>query len=91
VSSDEWVSANDVQVTGSNYVTSVNGTVKINYIPGYGINVYNSPSENHKFNGTRLADRTTWKVTSKQIVDGTTWYQVENGWIDGKYCIYTAI
>lgn len=91
VSSDEWVSANDVQVTGSNYVTSVNGTVKINYIPGYGINVYNSPSENHKFNGTRLADGTTWKVTSKQIVDGTTWYQVENGWIDGKYCIYTAI
>ncbi|MFD1418353.1 glycoside hydrolase family 73 protein [Companilactobacillus keshanensis] len=91
VSSDEWVSANDVQVTGSNYVTSVNGTVKINYIPGYGINVYNSPAATHKFTGTRLADGTTWKVNSKQIVDGTTWYQVQGGWIDGKYCIYTAI
>lgn len=90
VSSDEWVSANDVQATGSNYVTSVNGTVKINYIPGYGVNVYNSPAKNHKFTGKRLADGTTWKVNSKQIVDGTTWYQVVGGWVDGKYCIYTA-
>lgn len=91
VSSDEWVSANDVQATGSNYVTTVNGTVKINYIPGYGVNVYNSPATNHKFTGKRLADGTTWKVNSKQIVDGNTWYQVVGGWVDGKYCIYTAI
>lgn len=90
VATDQWVSANDVEVKGSNYVTSVSGMVKINYIPGYGVNVYNSPAANNKFTGTRLADGTTWRVTSKQIVDGQTWYKVNSGWVNGKYCIYNA-
>ena len=90
VATDQWVSANDVEVKGSNYVTSVSGMVKINYIPGYGVNVYNSPASNNKFTGTRLADGTTWRVTSKQIVDGQTWYKVNAGWVNGKYCIYNA-
>ncbi|MFH5810752.1 glycoside hydrolase family 73 protein [Companilactobacillus sp. FL22-1] len=90
VATDQWVNANDVQVKGSNYVTSVSGMVKINYIPGYGVNVYNSPAANNKFTGTRLADGTTWRVTSKQIVDGQTWYKVGAGWVNGKYCIYSA-
>lgn len=89
VSTDQWVSASDVQVLGSNYVKTVEGTVKINYIPGYGVNVYNSPAANNKFTGTRLADGTTWKVTSKQIVDGQTWYEVSSGWVNGKYCLFT--
>ncbi|WP_119327156.1 glycoside hydrolase family 73 protein [Companilactobacillus musae] len=90
VATDQWVNANDVQVKGSNYVTSVSGMVKINYIPGYGVNVYNSPATNNKFTGARLADGTTWRVTSKQIVDGQTWYKVNAGWVNGKYCIYNA-
>ena len=90
VANDQWVNANDVEVKGSNYVTSVSGMVKINYIPGYGVNVYNSPASNNKFTGTRLADGTTWRVTSKQIVDGQTWYKVNAGWVNGKYCIYNA-
>ncbi|MFD1472238.1 glucosaminidase domain-containing protein [Companilactobacillus mishanensis] len=89
VSTDQWVNANDVQVLGSNYIKTVEGTVKINYIPGYGVNVYNSPAANNKFIGTRLADGTTWKVTSKQIVDGQTWYEVPAGWVNGKYCLFT--
>ena len=89
VSTNQWVSASDVQVLGSNYVKTVQGTVKINYIPGYGVNVYNSPASNNKFTGTRLADGTTWKVTSKQIVDGQTWYEVPAGWVNGKYCLFT--
>ncbi|MQS76923.1 glycoside hydrolase family 73 protein [Companilactobacillus halodurans] len=88
VATDQWVNANDVEVKGSNYVTSVSGMAKINYIPGYGVNVYNSPAANNKFTGTRLADGTTWRVTSKQIVDGQTWYKVNAGWISGKYCIF---
>lgn len=40
VATNQWVSANDVEVKGSNYVTSVTGMAKINYIPGYGVNVY---------------------------------------------------
>ncbi|WP_334352029.1 glucosaminidase domain-containing protein [Companilactobacillus sp. HBUAS56257] len=88
VATNQWVSANDVEVKGSNYVTSVDGMAKINYIPGYGVNVYNSPAANNKFTGTRLADGTTWRVTSKQIVDGQTWYKVNAGWVNGKYCIF---
>lgn len=90
VAENQWVNANDIQVKGSNYVTSISGMVKINYIPGYGVNVYNSPASNNKFTGTRLADGTTWRVTSKQIVDGQTWYRVNAGWVNGKYCIYNA-
>lgn len=88
VATNQWVSANDVEVKGSNYITSVDGMAKINYIPGYGVNVYNSPAANNKFTGTRLADGTTWRVTSKQIVDGQTWYKVNAGWVNGKYCIF---
>lgn len=90
VATDQWVRSTDVEVKGTNYVTSVSGMVKINYIPGYGVNVYNSPAANNKFTGTRLADGTTWRVTSKQIVDGQTWYKVNAGWVNGKYCIYNA-
>lgn len=90
VASGQWVNANDVQVKGSNYIKTVEGSVKINYIPGYGVNVYNSPASNNRFTGTRLADGTTWQVTSQQIVDGQTWYRVSSGWVNGKYCIFTA-
>ncbi len=89
VSQDQWVNSSDVQVLGSNYIKTVQGTVKINYIPGYGVNVYNSPATNNKFIGERLADGTTYKVTSKQIVDGETWYEVPAGWVNGKYCLFT--
>lgn len=90
VATNQWVSADNVEVKGSNYVTTVAGSVKINYIPGYGVNVYNSPAANNKFTGTRLADGTTWRVTSRQIVDGQTWYKVNAGWVSGKYCIFNA-
>jgi len=90
VATNQWVNADEVQVKGSNYITTVSGMAKINYIPGYGVNVYNSPAANNKFTGTRLADGTTWRVTSKQIVDGQTWYRVNAGWVNGKYCIYSA-
>jgi len=88
VATNQWVNADNVEVKGSNYITSVTGMAKINYIPGYGVNVYNSPAANNKFIGTRLADGTTWRVTSKQIVDGQTWYKVNAGWVNGKYCIF---
>lgn len=90
VATNQWVSADNVEVKGSNYVTTVAGSVKINYIPGYGVNVYNSPAANNKFTGTRLADGTTWRVTSRQIVDGQTWYKVNAGWVSGKYCIFNS-
>ncbi|WP_129045458.1 glycoside hydrolase family 73 protein [Companilactobacillus metriopterae] len=90
VASNQWVSADNVQVKGTNYVKTVSGSVKINYIPGYAVNVYNSPAVNNQFTGNRLSDGTTWDVTSMQIVDGQTWYEVPGGWVNGKYCIYTA-
>lgn len=65
-------------------VTEFKAIGYVNYIPGYGINVWDSP--NGKFTGQRLDDMTSWKISQKAVIDGKTWYEVgRNQWVDGTY------
>lgn len=62
--------------------------VKINYVPGYGVNIWTSYNHGH-FTGQRAQHGTTWTVIS-QATDskGRTWYQVgDNQWIMGQYTV----
>lgn|GEM_PF-4678214 len=66
----------------------VGGVVSVNYVPGYGIALWNSPQDSHKFLGRYLQHGTAWKVIGKTVVNGQTWYNLGgNQWIDGKYTV----
>ncbi|BDR59718.1 immunoglobulin-like domain-containing protein [Xylocopilactobacillus apicola] len=65
-------------------VTEFNAIGYVNFVPGYGINVWDAP--NGKFTGQRLPDMSAWKIDHKTTIDGKTWYQVgANQWVDGSY------
>lgn len=62
--------------------------VKINYVPGYGINIWDNYNHGH-FTGQHAPHGTTWNVIN-QATDkkGRTWYQVgEVQWIMAQYTV----
>ncbi|BDR57475.1 immunoglobulin-like domain-containing protein [Xylocopilactobacillus apis] len=63
----------------------------INYVPGYGIMVYNAPAG--KATGQRLAHGTAWKISQRAVnTKGEVYYAVgKNQWINGKYVSFTPI
>ncbi len=72
----------------TNHVAAATTKVKINYVPGYGINIwddYNNPS----FTGTRLQHGTTVDVLASAVDSkGKTWYQIGEGqWIQARYTV----
>jgi len=60
--------------------------VKINYVPGYGINIWNNYNGGH-FTGQRAQHGTTWDVLDQKTdKKGRVWYQVgQNQWIMAQY------
>ncbi|BDR55511.1 immunoglobulin-like domain-containing protein [Xylocopilactobacillus apis] len=63
----------------------------INYVPGYGISVYNAPAG--KFTGNRLKHGTAWKISQKAVNSkGEISYRVgKNQWVSGKYVSFSPI
>src|SRR5699024_8570807 len=62
--------------------------VKINYIAGYGINIWDNYNGGH-FTGQRAQHGTTWNVfDTKTDKKGRTWYQIgDNQWILAQYTV----
>lgn len=60
--------------------------VKINYVPGYGINIWDNYNGGH-FTGQRAQHGTTWNVLDQKTdKKGRVWYQVgQNQWIMAQY------
>ncbi len=60
--------------------------VKINYVPGYGVNIWGNYNHGH-FTGQRAQHGTTWNVLDQKTdKKGRVWYQVgENQWIMAQY------
>lgn len=66
----------------------VNKIVKINYIPKYGIAVWQKPA--HHVVGKYLAHGTSWRVDRQISINNHLWYRVgTNQWIDSQYTIVT--
>ncbi|MGQ5708245.1 C40 family peptidase [Lactobacillus sp. PSON] len=72
----------------SGHVQAATMSVKINYVPGYGINIWDNFNHGH-FTGVRAAHGTTYQVLDTQIdKKGRTWYSIgENQWILAKYTV----
>lgn len=61
--------------------------VTINYVPGYSIAVWNSPSAPH-MTGQLLKHNSSWQVIKTAYVNGETWYDLGlNQWIEAKYTV----
>lgn len=75
--------------TGSNTGTttpSTGDTATINYIPGYGIALWNGYGANRTYAGRTLLTGSKWKVLAQTYADGEYWYNLGgNQWIQGKY------
>ncbi|MBA1393792.1 NlpC/P60 family protein, partial [Lactobacillus sp. XV13L] len=86
--------------TGIGAVNAVNSTVisspveaatqkvKINYVPGYGINIWDNYAK-PKFTGQRIKHGKTVSILASAVDGkGRTWYQIGEGqWIQARYTI----
>ncbi len=79
---------NSVNTNSAAKVQAATMQVKINYVPGYGINIWTNFNHGH-FTGKRAAHGTTWNVLATQKdAKGNTWYEVgQNEWIMAKYTV----
>ncbi|MFC6315811.1 SLAP domain-containing protein [Lapidilactobacillus achengensis] len=74
----------------------VSGVVQINYVPGYGIQVWDSYKDGkivRDANGKakKLAHGTAWKVFKKITIKGTTYYNLGgNQWVSDDYAKFSA-
>ncbi|CCI82103.1 aggregation-promoting factor [Lactobacillus hominis] len=61
--------------------------VTVNYVPGYGIAVWNGTDNNAHTTGQKLAHATSWKVTdSKYDAQGNKWYDLGlDQWVMAKW------
>ena len=60
--------------------------VKINYVPGYGIAVWDAPGNGHVVPGKNLKTGTKWKTGGYVTVNGVKWYNLGGKqWISEKY------
>ncbi|BDR56464.1 hypothetical protein KIMC2_10260 [Xylocopilactobacillus apis] len=58
------------------------GVITINYIPGYGVELWQGYGLNKKKTGRKLADGSAWKYSAVKTAQGTSWYQVGNNlWV----------
>ncbi|MCG4282486.1 immunoglobulin-like domain-containing protein [Lacticaseibacillus saniviri] len=85
---DQWIQASYTSATkpgnAGSEIEKINGTVKVNYVPGYGIAIWGKPAAD--VTSKKLAHGTSWKVFAKTSVNGTTWYNLGgNQWVDGTY------
>ena len=65
--------------------------VTINYVPGYGVNIWDNYNGGH-FTGQRAQHGTTWEVLEQKFDSkGRNWYKIgENKWILAQYATTDA-
>lgn len=80
------------ETNGDNWQVSEFASIGyINYVPNYGINVWNAPAG--VFTGQRLAHGSAWKIFKKATnAQGKVFYNVgKNQWIDGQYVSFSPV
>lgn len=70
------------------HVQAATMRVKINFVPGYSINVWSNYNHGH-FKGIRVKHGSTWNVLQTATdAKGRTWYEIgPNEWIMAKYTV----
>ncbi|WP_155286355.1 SLAP domain-containing protein [Lacticaseibacillus zhaodongensis] len=97
----QYVDASDVaykspaEVSAEANTTAKSGIATINYVPGYGIQVWHADSTmvlNSDGSAKKLMNGTQWKIFNQRIVDGHTYYGLGGDqWIDSSYVSFHAL
>ncbi|KRO17135.1 hypothetical protein IV56_GL000460 [Lacticaseibacillus saniviri JCM 17471 = DSM 24301] len=67
---------------------SKDNVITVNYVPNYGIAIWDSPEAGQHATGKYLQHGTSWKTFATQVVNGKTWYNLGGAqWIDSTYTI----
>ncbi|KRM72238.1 hypothetical protein FC34_GL001223 [Lacticaseibacillus brantae DSM 23927] len=78
-------------VSAAAATVSAPSTVTINYVPGYGIAMWNTYESGRTVVGNVLPHGSQWKVFKAVSVDGQTWYNLGgNQWISAQYTLDNA-
>lgn len=83
-----FATVNAVNPSSSAHVQAATTRVKINYVPGYGISVWDNYNHGH-FTGNRLQHGSVQTVLDTKVDDqGRIWYMLgENQWILAQYTV----
>lgn len=88
IGTNKWIPAQYAVLKDSVGEVAERGVVKVKYVPGYSIAVWNKATAGKAFTGQKLKHGTSWKYSAKYYINGTTWYKVgANQWIDGTYAL----
>lgn len=86
IGDQQWIPTQYASVNSTKGEVSENGVVRVKYVPGYSIAVWDRATDDRVFTGQKLLHGTDWKYFSKYCVNGKVWYNVgRNQWIDGTY------
>jgi hypothetical protein len=86
---NQWVQGDYVNKTpiaqpNSWEITNVEGVGTVNYVPGYGVNLWTSPDQTTFTK--KLAHATAWKYFKIAKKDGKVMYNLGGDqWVDGQY------
>ena len=83
---DSTTTDKTVQKANTPELISNKTVVNINYVPGYGIAVWDAPGNGHVVPGKNLKTGTKWKTGGYVTVNGVKWYNLGGKqWISEKY------
>ncbi|ERL64650.1 GH25 family lysozyme [Schleiferilactobacillus shenzhenensis] len=87
---NQWIESTDTNwpngYGNSTTPTADNKVIKVQYMSGYSIALWNGYGASRKFSGRYLKDGSAWKVTRQVFSDGEYWYQIgANQWVEGNY------
>lgn len=83
---DKYASLTPIQPVETWQITNQNGVGRVNYVPGYGINVWTSPEQ--RIWTKKLNHGTAWKYFKIAQKGNVTMYNLGgNQWVDGSYFV----
>ncbi|KRM72236.1 C39 family peptidase [Lacticaseibacillus brantae] len=82
------VTTTAAQTTAANDFVAQAFVGQVNYVPGYGINLWQFDANNQRSSSRKLAHGTSWKVFGYQVINGTKYYNLGgNQWLDARYIV----
>ena len=87
VGTNQWIDGQYVSFNPISVMQPLKGIATVNYVPGYGINLWRTPSTTGGYYERKLAHGSKWKVFGQQ----NNFYNVGNNqWLEAKYAIFKA-
>lgn len=82
----QWVKSTEATLTQPGSVTPFRAVGQVNFVPGYGIAIWNNAG--HVIPGRYLAHGTRWQLFQRKVMNGRVWYNLGGDqWVSSQYII----